>query len=264
MIETTLKSVVRYDGTDFAGWQRQDGQPTVQGALEEALSSIAARTIAIQGAGRTDAGVHARGQVFSCRWPGEPPKRLGYAVSKMLGPAIRIESVERVSPCFNARFDATKKRYIYTFDFNRRPDPFLARYAWHVPYPVDTACIERCLEMIIGEHDFAGFQSAGNQMKNTIRTIYKTRFYPGGPFASPAARNIYAIEMEGNGFLYKMVRNLCGTIIEIARGRFTEGFISDSMNTGGPFRGLCAPAHGLVLDQVDYDADDNQRAKSEE
>ncbi len=253
MDSTTLKCVVRYDGTDFAGWQRQDGQRTVQGALEEALSHIAATPVAIQGAGRTDAGVHALGQVFSCRWPGQPPVRLAHAVSKMLGPAIRLESVETVQPEFSARFNARSKRYVYTIDFNRHPDPFLARYAWHVPYRVDLALVEQCLRLVEGKHDFAGFQSTGSQMKNTIRTLYEARLSRGGLFMPEDARGIYKIELFGDGFLYKMVRNLCGTFIEVARGRFTEAFITESLARGGPFLGLCAPARGLALAAVYYD-----------
>lgn len=261
MTPTTLKCVVRYDGTNFSGWQRQDGRRTVQGELETALSCVAAAPVAIQGAGRTDAGVHALGQVFSCLWPGEPPKRLAHAVSRMLKPEIRIESVEAVSPEFNARFDAVRKTYVYTFDFNRCPDPFLARYAWHVPYRVDLSLVERCLGLIIGTHDFAGFQSTGNQMKNTVRTLYEATLRPGGLMAPKDAQGIYALEITGNGFLYKMVRNLSGTLIEVARGRFTEAFIADSLVRGGPFLGMCAPARGLALAEVCYDGSGKTTAR---
>ncbi len=256
MEETTLKCVVRYDGANFAGWQRQTGMRTVQGVLEEALSRIAGKEIAIQGAGRTDAGVHALGQVFSCRWPGEPPQRLGYAVSKMIGPEIRIESVLQASPMFNARFDALGKRYVYAFDFNRRPDPFSARYAWHVPYALDLELFETSLQAILGLHDFAGFQSAGNQMKHTVRTIHAARFCAGGLYSAPNANGVFRVELVGDGFLYKMMRNICGTLVEIARGRFPADTMSAMVRMGGPFRGHCAPAHGLALAEVYYDADD--------
>ena len=250
---TTLKCTVRYDGTDFSGWQRQENGRTVQGELEEALVRMAPTPVAIQGAGRTDAGVHALGQVFSCRWPGEPPARLAHALSQMLGPEIRIESVEIAPPEFNARFDATGKRYVYTFDFSRSPDPLLARYAWHVPYRLDLSLVEKCLTLVMGTHDFAGFQSTGNQMKNTVRTLYKARLLPGGLLTPEDGKGVYKIELFGDGFLYKMVRNLCGTFIEVARGRFTTDFITESLDRGGPFLGLCAPAKGLALATVYYD-----------
>jgi len=256
MEDTPLKCVARYDGTNFAGWQRQTGMRTVQGVLEETLSRIARREIAIQGAGRTDAGVHALGQVFSCRWPDEPPQRLGYAVSKMTGPEIRIESVLRAPPTFNARFDALGKRYVYTFDFNRRPDPFSARYAWHVPYALDLELFEKSLRAIRGIHDFAGFQSAGNQMKHTVRAIHAARLYEGGLYHAPDANGLFRVELVGDGFLYKMVRNICGTLVEIARGRFAADTMQAMLRLGGPFRGHCAPAHGLALAEVYYDACD--------
>ena len=112
METTTLKGIVRYQGTDFCGWQRQDNGITVQGEIEAALSKIADSPVSIQGAGRTDAGVHALGQVFSCRWPGKAPQRLAHALCKMLSPKIRIESLQEVPHSFNARFDAKGKRYV--------------------------------------------------------------------------------------------------------------------------------------------------------
>lgn len=254
MTETTLKCLVRYDGTNFSGWQRQDGRRTVQGMLEDALSRIAGRAVAIQGAGRTDAGVHAFGQVFSCRWPGTPPSRLGYAVSQMVGPEIRIDSVTEAPPGFNARFDACGKRYVYAFDLNRRPDPFSARYAWHVPYRLDLALFRRALRDVLGRHDFAGFQSAGNQMKHTERTIYSAHLLEGGLCVVPDATGLFRVALVGDGFLYKMVRNICGTLVEIARGRFPADAISTMLQKGGPFRGHCAPPHGLALAEVFYDA----------
>ena len=209
---TTLKGVCRYDGTDFAGWQRQDNGPSVQAAIEEAFSRIAGQPVPIQGAGRTDAGVHALGQVFSCRWPGIPPVRLRHAVSKMLAPRIRIESVNPAPEAFNARFSAKSKRYIYAFDFSREPDPLGARYAWQVPYQIDVALIEACLPRIIGRRDFAGFQSTGNQMKSTVRTIFDIQWRRGG-WAGPSDNpNLWRLEFYGDGFLYKMVRNICGKI----------------------------------------------------
>jgi len=249
-----LKCVVRYDGTDFVGWQRQDNGPSVQQAIEEALETIACRPVPIQGAGRTDAGVHALGQVFSCEWPGPPPVRLRRAVSRMLAPRIRIESVEPAPPGFNARFSAKSKRYAYAFDFSRDPDPFSARCAWHVPYRVDLDKIREGLAELPGTRDFAGFQSTGNQMKSTVRTLYSAELRAGGWCGPADAPNLMRIEFHGDGFLYKMVRNLCGTLIEIARGRFPVSFIADQLAAGGPFLGHCAPPQGLALAEVHYPA----------
>ncbi|HEX72204.1 MAG TPA: tRNA pseudouridine(38-40) synthase TruA [Candidatus Hydrogenedentes bacterium] len=253
MEETTLKCSVRYDGTDFAGWQRQPGRRTVQGEIERAFSRMANAPVAVQGAGRTDAGVHALGQVFSCRWPGAVPDRLAHAASRMLAPEIRINAVETVSADFNARFGAQWKRYVYAFDFSRNPDPFSARFAWHVPYKIDMALMRERLQLFVGTHDFAGFQSAGAQMKDTTRTIYTAELRRGGFCGANDAATLWRIELTGNGFLYKMVRNICGTLIEVARGRFTPDFIRQVLTGGGPFRGHCAPPHGLALAEVHYD-----------
>ncbi len=253
MNQHTLKCIARYDGTHFAGWQRQPGERTVQGEIERVFSRIANTDIAIQGAGRTDAGVHALGQVFSCRWPGEPPERLSHAASRMLAPEIRIVSVETTTPEFNARFSARWKRYVYAFDFSRAPDPFSARYSWHVPYKVDLALMEQSLDLFVGTHDFAGFQSAGNQMKNTTRTLYAAELLRGGFCGPTDADNLFRIELTGNGFLYKMVRNICGTLVEVARGRFTPDVIERALAKGGPFRGHCAPPCGLALAEVVYE-----------
>ena len=250
----TLKGVVRYDGTGFSGWQLQREHPTVQGALETAMARIASRQrVPIQGAARTDAGVHAFGQVFSCRWPGEPPDRLRHALSKMTGPAIRVVSLDTVHDGFNARFDARGKRYSYTIDTGREPDPLSSRYAWHIPYRLNLDLIEACLPKLAGTHDFAGFESTGSQMRTTVRTLFRATLHRGGMVGPSGAPNLWHLTFEGDGFLYRMVRNMTGTLIEIARGRFGADFIEESLASQGPFRGHCAPPHGLILEEVFYE-----------
>ncbi len=253
MEETTLKGIVAYDGTSFCGWQRQHEHRTVQGEIEAALSRIANQPVAIQGAGRTDSGVHALGQVFSCVWPGTPPDRLAHAVSKMLSPEIRIESIEYVAPGFNARFDATAKRYRYTLELSRNPHPLCARYAWQIPYEVDLTLLESLLPRLQGTHDFAGFQSAGAQeRKTTVRTLFGVSLQRGGLVTPYGYDRLHTLEFHGDGFLYKMVRNLTGSLIEIARGRFSSEFIEEALASSGPFTGHCAPPHGLALARVYY------------
>lgn len=254
-ITTYWKGTVCYDGTGYVGWQRQDNGPTVQGELEAALSRIADRPVAIQGAGRTDSGVHAFGQVFSFEWPGEPPQRLRHAVSKMLGPRIRVTALEPAAPDFNARFSATGKTYRYAIDNAQEPWPLCARYAWHVPHKLDFALIESLLPDIEGTRDFGGFQSVGAQMKtNTVRTVHSVRLLRGEGIVTPAGYTpIFSLEYQGDGFLYKMVRNLTGTLIEIGRGRFEPDFIREQLAAGGPFLGHCAPPHGLAMMEVRYE-----------
>jgi tRNA pseudouridine38-40 synthase len=250
---TTLKGTIRYDGTRFSGWQLQENAPSVQGALEEALSRIANRPIRVQGAGRTDAGVHALAQVFSCPWPRPLEDRLRHALSQMLAPDIQVSTLEEVDSSFNARFSSTGKRYIYALDLGREVDPFNARFAWHIPYPIDLDLIARLLPKLEGEHDFAGFQSAGSQFKTTVRTIHSITLEPGGLATPCDADHVWRLVFEGNGFLYKMVRNITGTLIEIARGRFEASFLDQCLEGGGPFLGHCAPPQGLALARVYYD-----------
>jgi tRNA pseudouridine38-40 synthase len=252
-METTLKGRVRYDGTRFAGWQRQRHARSVQGEIEAALTRIARRPISIQGAARTDAGVHALGQVFSCTWPGTPPPRLRHALSQLLAPEIRVDALETAPPGFNARFDAIGKCYGYAFEVAKEADPLAAPYAWHVHYDIDFDRLRACLPLLRGTHDFAGFQSTGSQLRHTtVRTLHRIALLPGpviGPCDNP---RLWRLEIEGNGFLYHMVRNLVGSLIEIARGRFPLDFIEAALASPGPFRGYCAPAQGLVLMEVYY------------
>lgn len=248
----TLKGTVRYLGTHFHGWQAQDDQRTVQGEIESALSRIASAPVRIQGAGRTDAGVHALGQVFSCTWPRPLPPTLRHALCKMLAPEIQITRLETVPEDFNARFSAKSKRYCYTFSFSRDVDPFSAPYSWQVPYRMDLDLVASLLPRLEGEQDFAGFQSTGSQMKTTVRTLYEVRLRRGGVVGPADGRDLWHLEFYGDGFLYKMVRNLSGTLVEIGRGRFGPEFIDEALASGGPFLGHCAPAQGLVLKEVHY------------
>ena len=249
----TLKGTVRYLGTHFCGWQSQQDQRTVQGEIEAAMSKIASQPVRIQGAGRTDAGLHALGQVFSCEWPRAVSPTLRHALCMMLEPEIQITALEIVHGDFNARFSAKSKRYCYTFHFSREMDPFSAPYSWQVPYPMDLDRIAALLPKLVGTHDFAGFQSTGSQMKTTVRTLYGVRLLQGGVIGPVDARDMWHIEFFGDGFLYKMVRNLAGTLVEIGRGRFDPSFIDEALASGGPFLGHCAPPQGLVMKEVNYE-----------
>jgi len=259
VMTSILKGIIRYDGSSFAGWQRQRHERTVQGELEAALSRIASQPIRVQGASRTDAGVHAFGQVFSCTWPKPFQSGLRHALSQMLGPEIRITELTEAPDGFNARFDSLAKRYAYTIDLAREPDPFAARYAWHVPYRVDLDLLASLAARLPGKRDFAGFQSAGTQMKSTVRTLYGVTLQRGGVIGPQDHGDLWRLEFFGNGFLYKMVRNLTGTLAEIARGRFPVTFLEECLASPGPFRGHCAPAHGLVLLCVHYEQVGTQR-----
>jgi len=249
----TIKAIVRYDGTDFAGWQIQPGQPTVQGNLETALSTIAQQPIRIMGAGRTDAGVHALGQVFTCQWPIDlDAERLRRSLSKMLGPAIRIESIQSMPEEFHALRSAKSKRYAYTIDTSAEPDPLSARYTWSVGTNIDHSLLARLCRRVEGEHDFAGFRCEGTEVKTTVRTIHSVNFDRGGVIAPIDSTTTSRLTFHGNGFLYKMVRNLTGTLVEIAAGRLDEAILHQRLNEPGPYNGYTAPACGLCLIEVEY------------
>jgi tRNA pseudouridine38-40 synthase len=260
-METTLKGTVRYDGGAFGGWQRQANRDSVQARLEDTLGRIARVPVAVQGAGRTDAGVHALGQVFSCRWPGTPPPHLRESLCKILRPQISITALETAPDDFSARFSATSKRYVYALDLARAADPFTARHAWHVPHRVDLDLLRELTRPLLGRHDFAGFQSAGSQMKTTIRTIHEIRLEPGGILSPVDARDHWRLVFHGDAFLYKMVRNITGTLVEVARGRFPQDIVHELLASPGPFLGHCAPAHGLALLEVRYDGPRRKRVE---
>jgi tRNA pseudouridine38-40 synthase len=248
-----VKAVVRYDGGPFAGWQIQPDSPTVQGVIEKTLSVIASRPVRITGAGRTDAGVHALGQVFSFQWHEEPPLALlRKSLSKILGPSIRIESMESVDDLFNARFSAKGKRYAYSLLLAHEPDPFAARHSWCIPWALDMELMAACAQQVAGTHDFAGFQCAGASVKTTHRTLHSVKVLRGGVVGPCDAESLWRLEFAGNGFLYKMVRNITGTLVDIARGKTPPARIAELLESRGPFRGYTAPSHGLTLLEVIY------------
>jgi tRNA pseudouridine38-40 synthase len=250
----TIKAIVRYDGTDFAGWQVQPGQTTVQGRIEEALSTIAQAPVRIIGAGRTDAGVHALGQAFSCQWPGElDANKLRRSLSQMLGTGIRIESIEAVGDGFHALRSAKAKRYAYTIDTSSEPDPLSARYAWTVGPNIDLDVLARLCRLVEGERDFGGFRCEGTEVKTTVRTIFSAVFEC-GPVIGPmdSANTAGHLTFHGSGFLYKMVRNITGTIVDIAAGRLDEEVLQQRLREAGPYKGYTAPAQGLCLIEVEY------------
>lgn len=252
-----LRAVVRYDGTDFAGWQIQPNAWTVQAALEEALALIAGQPVRVHAAGRTDAGVHALGQVVHFDWPASKPHgRLPVALSRMLAPSVQVTHLAVAHAAFHARFDASSKRYAYTVHLGTSRDPFTARYAWQVRAPVDAARLHELAQALVGTHDFAGFQCAGTEIADTRRTIYEITLTPGCLIGPADAAQHWTLTFHGNGFLYKMVRNLTGTLVDVARGKLPEAILHTRLSSPGPYDGFTAPAHGLALLAVEYPPDD--------
>jgi tRNA pseudouridine38-40 synthase len=252
-VDMNAKAIVRYDGRGFAGWQVQPDERTVQGELERVLSQIASKPVRIRGASRTDAGVHAFGQVFSFLWPSDGDlNRLRRSMCKMLSPEIRVDLLEEAPLDFHPRKHALSKRYSYAFSCEKHPDPFSARYAWCVPRISDPEQVEEWAQRFVGKHDFAGFQGGGSDMVDTVRTIDSIQLRRGGFITPWNADHLWSLEFHGTGFLYKMVRNLTGALADAALGKTEVSRLDELLAAPAPFHGHTAPAHGLALLEVIY------------
>lgn len=237
-----------YDGTDFAGWQLQRGRRTVQGVLEQALGRIAGdRAVRVRGAGRTDAGVHARRQVADCRLTCDrDDAAVGQALHRMLPPDVRPRTVRTVDEAFDSQRRAVGKTYRYRLDLSRYGDPFLARYAWFCPYRLDRARLSEALDLVRGKKDFSGFAGSACTVKNRVRDLREARFEQG---ASGDGWFVFSAD----GFLTHMVRNLVGTLVEVARHHLPPERIAEILDSGDRrLAGPTAPARGLWLWEVVY------------
>ncbi len=240
-----IKLTVEYDGTNYAGWQRQLGVLTVQEALERAFEQAAGERVAVCGAGRTDAGVHAEAQVAHldthCTIP---PEKISYAMNMHLPPDIRVRRSERAADDFHARFCAKGKTYRYTV-YNATHAPAICRLASaHVRGALDMAAICDAAVLLRGTHDFAPFSASGSEVKDTVRTVYDVSVAAAAPF-------VY-IDVTGSGFLYHMVRIIAGTLIEVGLGKRRPGSVEEILK-GRDKAGATAPAKGLTLKAVYYD-----------
>jgi tRNA pseudouridine38-40 synthase len=260
----TLKIVLAYDGTDLVGWQRQPAGVSVQARLEDALSAIEGRPVAVVGAGRTDAGVHALGQVASCRIDHPLPLApLKAALNAMLPVDIRVLEVVEVDDDFHARYAARLKTYRYLLLNGAAVSPFERRYVWHVPQPLDVGAMAAGARSLEGEHDFAAMRAAGSATKTTVRRVTAATVREstsaevvGGSLALPGAGGpgrIIAFEFTGTGFLRHMVRNAVGSLVEIGLGKRVPAWMAGVLASGDRAQaGPTAPARGLFLVGVDY------------
>jgi tRNA pseudouridine38-40 synthase len=260
----TLKIVLAYDGSDLVGWQRQTSGVSVQAQLEDALSSIEGRRVTVVGAGRTDAGVHALGQVASCRLDHRlPPAQLTRALNAMLPGEIRVLQVADVDASFHARYSARLKTYRYLVLNDGLVSPFERRYVWHVPQPLDVAAMADAARHLEGERDFVALQGAGSAARTTVRAVTAARVrestdieVAGGSLAlagRPGGGRLVVFEMTGNGFRRHMVRNAVGTLAEVGLGKREPSWIADVLASGDRGEaGPTAPASGLFLVSVDY------------
>lgn len=249
-MERNLKLVIAYDGTDFHGWQTQPGMRTVQEELEKVLERVLRHPVALAGASRTDAGVHARGQTASLRTEAAiPTANLQRAVACRLPPDIHLVRVAEAGAEFHATRHACGKLYRYVlYNSERRPvERFAARYAWHFWHALDLGAMRAAAAALVGTHDFAGFANQGRPRETTVRTL-----------RSLGVRRHYEqvhVEVEGDSFLYNQVRIMVGTLVEIGRGHWPAGRAAAILRARDrSLAGPTAPAHGLTLEWVRYPA----------
>jgi len=242
----TFKITLAYDGTDFVGWQRQASGASIQGLLEDALRELDGRSVAAVGAGRTDAGVHALGQVasFSLERQTEP-STVVRALNARLPPEVRVLSAAEMPHDFHARFDTRSKTYHYRIWNGDVVSPFERRYVWHVPGALDVDAMRDAARRIEGAHDFAAFQAAGSDASTTERNVLASAIERSG--------SLLTYRIAGDGFLRHMVRAIAGSLVEVGRGRHPSSWIDEVIaSRDRATAGRTAPAHGLFLMSIEY------------
>jgi tRNA pseudouridine38-40 synthase len=242
----TLKLVLEYDGFEYHGWQVQDDVPTVQGTIEATLEKILGERVRVNGAGRTDARVHALGQVasFQC-FSAIPTDALQRALNSSLPRDMVVHDVQDVPTDFHARFSALGKVYAYRILNRPVRAPLRLRYAWHIPQPLDIPTVALAGAYLQGTHDFSSFQATGSEVKTTERTMMELTVTREG--------DEVVISCTANGYLRHMVRNIVGTLVEVGRGARQPADIKRILDgRDRQLAGATAPAHGLYLVHVLY------------
>ena len=242
-----VKLTVTYDGTNYCGWQVQPNKITVQEVIEKALLTLTGEKIKVIGSGRTDAGVHAEGQVAHFKREKEniPPEKFALALNIILPDDVKIVTSERADDDFSARRSAKRKTYVYRTYVSTAILPLKDRYALQLEKQPDVSAMKECAKLIEGEHDFKAFCSSGTSVKTTVRTVYSIDIEERG--------NEIIFSVTGNGFLYNMVRIIVGTLLAVGRGKIGKKEVEDMLATGKrALGGKTIPAKGLTLLSVEY------------
>lgn len=240
-----IKITIQYNGANYCGWQKQPNSLGIQGTIEKAIYEITKEEVKITGSGRTDAGVHAFGQVANFKLMSSiPTSKIPNALNAKLPKDIAVIACEEVPEEFHSRYSAKGKRYRYLIYNSAYRSPIYKDISYQVKYDLDFEKMCTEAKSLIGTHDFKGFMSSGSSVSDTVRTIYDIEL--------TKEDDLIVMEVEGSGFLYNMVRIIAGTLVDIGRNRITES-LEDVINSKSRSRcGHTAPAHGLFLKKVDY------------
>lgn len=244
------KAVISYDGTLFSGFQRQPQARTVQEELEKTLQRLnSGQVVLIHGAGRTDAGVHAYGQVVHFDLPqARDVEKLRFGLDTQSAEDIAVVSVEQVGETFHARYSKHSKTYEFLVDTGRPKNPLMRHYATAFPYAVDLSLMQKAIADLVGTHDFTGFTAAGTSVVNKVRTITTASV------EREVSTGLLRFSFTGNGFLYKQVRNMVGTLLKIGNGRMPVSQIKTILATQNrQLAGPTAAPNGLYLKEIVYD-----------
>jgi tRNA pseudouridine38-40 synthase len=247
-----VKVVLAYDGSEFSGWQVQPDAPTIQGTLASTIGRITGEKVLPQGSGRTDAGVHALAQVATFAIEAAiPSENLAKTLNDMLPTSIRVLEVEEVAADFHARKSARAKTYRYRMYRGAVCPPFLARYVWHYPYPLDQQAMAAAAALVVGQHDFTSFAAVDPERGREDGTVSNVREILASSWERQGEEFVYTV--RGKGFLHHMVRNLVGTFLLVGRKTLKVEDITkilDARNRSAA--GATAPASGLFLVEVEY------------
>ena len=242
-----LRLTIEYEGTRYQGWQVQPGGPTVQEVLERALATALREPVRVRGAGRTDAGVHACGQVAAVKVTHVPADlgRLRKSLNALTPDDVAVREIAVVDDAFDPRRHAQSRVYEYRILNTPAPSPFWRRHAWHVPEPLDAGAMDEAAGQLAGEHDFAAFRGADSEPVNsTVRRVLESRVQSGP---------VLVYRVEATAFLKHMVRNVVGTLVQVGRGELTPASLRDLLaGRDRTLAGATAPAHGLTLVAVRY------------
>jgi tRNA pseudouridine38-40 synthase len=243
----TIRLLIEYDGTNYQGWQVQPKGQTIQGLIEEKLALLTGETIRLIGSGRTDAGVHAFGQVAHFKTQSEMSlSSIQRALNSLLPPDIVIRRADEVEEDFHARKRSIGKVYEYRILNRELRSAFHWVYAWHIPQKLDFEEMKRATQWLIGEHDFSSFQSVGSPTRTAVRRVIRAQWRRG-------RGGLIRLEIEANGFLKQMVRAIVGTLVEVGKGQIcSEEFRRILESRDRKMAGPTAPAHGLFLKEVKY------------